>query len=231
MKENEHFTIHVTCNTLNPSKVIVSIRYQCGTSITLQQKPTGSRAGSKLWQLSNWSKHYKQCRHRKRPNTSKQDTLQSFFPLTQPIKSTTSDLVSQSTSLPSTATCIFPPLVQSSYPPLAVPSSQNMPRFYYSPYTNIPLSTMDSSRQMSSLTFTQNTSPIGSNDFSPISSPDTIFTNNSLQLSSEMSLSSPQESPIVGAPLSKPSSVQSLNISNNSNIQSPTQGFHLAPPS
>ena len=77
LKENEHYKIHVTYNISDSTRCSASIRCGCGKAFLLQRKPTGSRP----WLISNWTKHYKQCKYGK-GQSGKQETLQSFFPST-----------------------------------------------------------------------------------------------------------------------------------------------------
>ena len=75
VRENEHYTINVSRNPMDSSKLSVSIHCHCGKAIALQQKANVS----KPWQISNWTKHCQNCKHG-RKSSAKQETLQSFFP-------------------------------------------------------------------------------------------------------------------------------------------------------
>ena len=204
LKENDNFTIQVTRSTLNPLKLTVLIRCQCGTSLTLQQKPTGS----KPWQISNWTKHYKQCQHGNKPTTSKQDTIQSFFLPNTSINATPSATPTslQSRITTDTLSHPIPPFSDTSatilYPPYPFPVSHNMPRLSFSPYSNTPSSTP-----------TQMTFELASNtDHSLIVPLQSVKDHPSFLPSSDTS--------------SEPSSHPN-DLSNNSSSNSPTQqDFH-----
>ena len=76
LQENTHYQIVVTRNKTDLTQFSVSIRCQCGKSIALTRKPTGC----KPWQISNWTKHYKnaQC-NQKNANKEKQGSLLPFL--------------------------------------------------------------------------------------------------------------------------------------------------------
>ena len=143
LKENEHFSIHVTRNT-GSTKLSVSIRCHCGKALLLQRKPNGS----KPWQLSNWTKHFKQCKYGKGPG--KQDTLQSFFPVALGSKKTWNQSPLASKIPPTSLQSLTQTTPVSTYPAVDVSSSQNMPKHFFSPYVNIPSFSLDPSWQMSS---------------------------------------------------------------------------------
>ena len=73
LKENYHYIISVKRNS-GSTTCLASVSCRCGKAIALQRKPNGP------WVISNWTKQYKLCNFSK-GETSKQNTLQSFFPM------------------------------------------------------------------------------------------------------------------------------------------------------
>ena len=71
--ENYHYKISIKRNS-DSTTCLASVSCICGKAIALQRKPNGP------WVISNWTKHYKLCKFSK-GETSKQNTLQSFFPM------------------------------------------------------------------------------------------------------------------------------------------------------
>ncbi len=145
LKENEHYTINVSRNAMDSSKLCVTIRCHCGTAVTLQQKTNGCQP----WQISNWTKHYLKCKHYKKSH-GKQETLHMFYlPATS---------ASQQTNIPSGQSIVstysqgsfspqsnrgileapcssFPPLTSQPY--FVSPYATNMP-FIPPSFTNMP---------------------------------------------------------------------------------------------
>ena len=86
LKENHHYHIVVTCNTSETTpKCSASIRCICGKAFVAHRKPTGSRP----WQISNWTKHYK--KHKCGFHTTKQATLSPFLSSPSPVPTSESD--------------------------------------------------------------------------------------------------------------------------------------------
>ena len=144
LQENVHYTILVKCNALDASKLAAYIRCHCGKALMIQRKSDGSRP----WQLSNWTKHYKQCNYKKGA-AGKQDKLQSFFPVVSKKGNTQLAMVSANTKSAS---------VHSS---MLGNHGQSSKKIFYFPYVVIPSSSyssyhpVDPSSQMSSLTASQ----------------------------------------------------------------------------
>ena len=164
-QENVHFTVNVCRNTLDSSEIVASIRCKCGSSQTINRKPTGS----KPWQLSNWTKHYKQCKRVK----NKGPTLkQTFF----------SPKVKSKSSIPSSV-----PVTSASYQSTGCASGIITP--FVSPYVHteqsnptsasmlVPSSQFNNSLSLQQFSHTNMPSKIYStiNDANPLSMETPLF--------------------------------------------------------